>query len=180
MHYAFQGYNGNEGQEGKNVVNLASAEQEQQVLNNNNPALEENAEGKGETHCNQATQNVISTVASATNNSSMLVTGNANSMANKLNSGNNINYLKVDYATAEQNAQNGGLSLVTYTNPGGHGHVATFSVGENADEGSIANIGSAQYSGFVSLNQAISKKKDKDYFIFLPNILPTVTVKPKN
>lgn len=55
------------------------------------------------------------------------------------------------------------------------GHIATFSVGANLDDGKIANIGTAQYTGFVSLNRAINKNKPKEYFILLPNVLPNVT-----
>jgi hypothetical protein len=179
LHYEFQGYNGNEGSTGKNVVNLTSAVQEQQALNMKNPFLQENAGGNGLTHCNQATQNILKTLVSATNESSILIPGTANGMASKLSGDKNQNFLKVDLATAEKNAQDGNLSLVTYTNPKGSGHVASFSVGENKNKGVISNIGSSQYTGFVPLNSAISKKKEKEYFIFLPNILPNVNVKPR-
>jgi hypothetical protein len=179
LHYEFQGYNGNGGEEGKNVVNQTSAIQEQQTLNNENSELQENAAGLGETHCNQATQNVMSTIASFSENSSIEISGNANGMAASLKTESNTNYLKVDYQAAEQNAQNGGLSIVTYSNPQGSGHVATFSVGENINKGAIANIGPAKYTGFVSLNQAIAKDKTKNYYIFLPNVLPEITIKPQ-
>jgi hypothetical protein len=179
LHYAFSGYDEKQG--GMNVINITSAVQEQQNLNVGNPALQENAQGQGETHCNQATQNIMKTVSSMTdNNTSMVVNGNANSMLKQLNSGSNTNYLKVDKASAEQHAENGGLSIIGYTNPsGGHGHILTYSVGDNTEKGAVANVGPKKYTGFVSLNGAIGKTKPKDYFIYIPNTLSTVTVTEK-
>lgn len=99
-------------------------------------------------------------------------------MAKTLSSGKNENYLKVNESEAAKKAQNWGLSLVTYMNPDSNksGHIATFSVGANLADGKIANIGTAQYTGFVSLNRAINKNKPKEYFILLPNVLPSATV----
>jgi len=176
LHYEFKGYNGNSSD--PKVVNLTSAVQEQQQLNMENPALQQNAEGNNETHCNQATRDVMKTVDSALENkTSTVVNGRANDMAKTLSSGKNENYLKVNESDATKNAQTGGLSLVTYMNPNPNksGHIATFSVGTNLVDGKIANIGTAQYTGFVSLNGAINKNKSKEYFILLTNVLPTVT-----
>jgi RHS repeat-associated protein len=176
LHYEFKGYNENSND--PKVVNLTSAVQEQQQLNMENPALQQNAEGNNETHCNQATRDVMKTVDSALENkTSIVVNGRANDMAKTLSSGKNENYLKVNESEAAKNAQNGGLSLVTYMNPDPNksGHIATFSVGANLVDGKIANIGTAQYTGFVSLNGAINKNKPKEYFILLPNVLPNVT-----
>lgn len=99
-------------------------------------------------------------------------------MANILSNDKNSNYLSVSESEASNNAQNGGLSIVSYKNPNPSksGHVATYSVGINILQGKIANIGPSSYTGFVSLNSAISKNKPKEYFILLPNILPTITV----
>lgn len=110
-----------------------------------------------------------------------MLTGRANDMATKLVNGENSNFLMVDsHEEALQNAQNGGLSLVTYYNPnGGSGHIATYSVGDNATEGAITNIGSKKYTGFVSLNMSISKSKEKHFFILLPNMLKEVVVTPQ-
>ena len=59
------------------------------------------------------------------------------------------------------------------------GHVATYSAGDNRALGEIANIGPSAYSGFVSLNQAISSSKPKKYFLMTPGyIVPTVEVRP--
>jgi RHS repeat-associated protein len=177
LHYEFTGFDSKQG--GSDHVNLTSAIQEQQNLNMENPSLQQNAEGNNETHCNQATQAILKTVQSTTS-APILVNGNANSMAKTLNSESNINYIKVDQATAEQNAKDGGLSLVTYTNPtGGHGHILTYSVGDNINKGQVANIGPSKYTGFISLKGAIGKNKPKDYFIYLPNLLKEVVVKPK-
>jgi len=176
LHYEFKGYNKNSSD--PKVVNLTSAVQEQQQLNMENPALQQNAEGYNETHCNQATRDVMKTVDSALESkTSIVVNGRANDMAKTLSSGKNENYLKVNESEATKNAQTGGLSLVTYMNPNPNksGHIATFSVGTNLVDGKIANIGTAQYTGFVSLNGAINKNKSKEYFILLTNVLPTVT-----
>lgn len=47
----------------------------------------------------------------------------------------------------------------------GHGHILTYSVGENIAKGKVANIGSKKYTGFTSLNGAINKVKPKSFFI---------------
>ncbi|MCO5934873.1 hypothetical protein NAF17_04920 [Mucilaginibacter sp. RB4R14] len=52
-------------------------------------------------------------------------------MDKQLNSGNNTNYQKTDLKGATANDQNRGRSFATYSNPSGHGHVATYSIGEN-------------------------------------------------
>ena len=177
LHYELNGYNPNS--DGSKSPNLTSAIQEQQQLNLQNPALQQNAEGYNETHCNQATQNVMKTVDSAIDNKTpIVVNGRANDMAATLSSGKNPNYLSVSESTASKNAQNGGLSIVDYTNPNPSksGHIATYSVGVNILEGKIANIGPSSYTGFVPLNGAIGKNKPKEYFILQPNVLPTVTV----
>ena len=128
QHYDFNRYD--ESQQGTNTVNLTTAIAEQQCLNMENPSLQENADGYGETHCNQATQNVLRVVSSAFNDPSIVINGRANDMAGTLSGGDNKNYLSVDEATANQNALNGGLSVVTYTNPNPRrsGHIAPYSV----------------------------------------------------
>jgi hypothetical protein len=161
LHYEFTGYN-NQG--GKNEVNVTSAIQEQQNLNISNPALQQNAEGKNETHCNQATQCILKTVSSATNNPSINESGLANDMLGKKGFADNPNFSPADYKTAKANAENGGLSIAGVTETG-HGHVVTFSVGENIKKGEVSNIGPAKYTGFKPLNGAINKNKPKTYFI---------------
>jgi RHS repeat-associated protein len=165
-HYEFTGYN--EELKGENVINIGTAIQEQQILNNRNPSLQENAQGQGETHCNQATQNIMKTVASADSNPKAIVKGNANSMITTLENGLNLNYKKVDQITAEKNAESGNLVIIGWKNPSGHGHVLTYSVGENISKGKVANIGPKKYTGFVSLNSAINKTKEKVYFVYIP------------
>lgn len=168
LHYEKTGYEQQEAGSVNSVTPKAveSAIQEQQNLNNDNPALQQFANGPKDrdTHCNQATQDVMKTVASATDNNSMVVKGSANDMVTTLKSGGNQNYQKVDQKTAEANAANGGLSLAG-VKEGIHGHVLTFSVGSNTQKGKVANIGTKQYSGFTSLNGAINKDKPKSYFI---------------
>jgi RHS repeat-associated protein len=66
LHYVFDGFN--ESQGGENKIVMSTAIQEQQILNNENSSLEENALGLDETHCNQSTQNVLKTVSSIFNN----------------------------------------------------------------------------------------------------------------
>ena len=170
-HYEFKGYNEKQG--GKNEVNLTTAIQEQQNMNNTNPALQENSQGLGETHCNQATQCIMKTVSSTETDpntkANAVVTGNANTMVTKLNTETNPNYQKVDQAKAEAHAKNGGLAVIGWKNPkGGHGHILTYSVGSNTKKGAVANIGPQKYSGFVSLNGAIAKPKPKTFYIYTP------------
>lgn len=163
-HYEFAGFDNNQG--GENKIDITSAIQEQQKLNDSNPYLQEH---NGATYCNFATQNIMKTVASATNDTGAVVTGVANVMISSLKNGSNNNYEVVDYQTAADNAREGGLSIVGYSNPNGHGHLATFAVGENINpkyKETIANIGLKAYSGFVTLNMAISSKKAKTFFIY--------------
>jgi len=182
LHYAFEYYDTSSG--GDNSPNIKSAIQEQQILNDGNKALQEivDADGNSQTFCNFATQNVMTTVSSAIDDkTSIVVNGRANDMAKTLDNGKNPNYLQVSKDEAEKNAQNGGLSIVTYTNPkGGSGHVATYSVGDNIAKGEIANIGPKKYAGFVPLNTAINAKKPKEYFILMPNVMKPVTVVAPN
>ncbi|WP_321439182.1 DUF6443 domain-containing protein [uncultured Bacteroides sp.] len=172
LYYKFTGYDVSQG--GENVINLESAIEEQQSLNIMNPYLQEGPEG---THCNQATQNILKTVASAVGNPSIIITGLANEMDQKLKKGN-INFLEVDEATARINAVYGGISLITYFNPipRHSGHILTFSVGQNRKKGDVANIGPSKFTGFVPLNRAISKQRKKSYFIYVPNVLPNIIV----
>jgi hypothetical protein len=178
LHYAFEYYDSSSG--GSNAPDIKTAIQEQQILNNGNDALQEKFDANGKstgTYCNFATQDVMATVESALNNSpSIVVGGSANQMSDNI--AENPNYTPVSEAEAAKNAQNGGLSIVTYENPApkGHGHVATFSVGDNTEKGEIANIGPKKFTGFKSLNQSISSDKPKKYYVLLPNLLPTVTV----
>jgi uncharacterized protein RhaS with RHS repeats len=150
---------------GSNVISITTAIQEQQNMNLINPSLQE--DDNGITHCNAATQNVQSTMSSiigvdVTNR------GSANQMANEIK--NSDNYQNVSQSKAQQNANNGGLSIVMFENSKGSGHAATYSVGTNQNKGTIANIGPSKYTGFVPLNQAISKKKEKEYYILkIPN-----------
>jgi RHS repeat-associated protein len=147
-HYEFKGFD--ESQGGLNKVNLTTAIQEAQNLNESNPALEP---GGGATYCNYGTQNIEKTVVSATDNSSGLnITGMANSMSTQYaNSPSLLQPATKDQALA--NAANGGLSLFGYDNtnppPHDHGHVGSFSVCENVAKGQIANIGAN--NGFLSV-----------------------------
>jgi hypothetical protein len=167
LHYEFKKFDDKKG--GKNEVNITTAIQEQQNLNIENPALQQNAQGTGETHCNQATQAIMKTVNSINGDLNVIVSGNANTMTNSLNAGTNSSYKSVDQATAENHAKNGGLSVVGYINPnGGSGHVLTYSVGSNIEKGKVANIGPKAYTGFISLNGAIAKTKEKSFFIYNP------------
>ena len=182
LHYEYSGMD--ESQGGKNNINVTTAVQEQQNLNMGNPALQQYANGPNDkdTHCNQATQDVMKTVASIYGDKSIVVKGNANDMTETLSSGTNTNYAPATQQEAKQNAENGGFSIITYDNPsGGHGHILTYSVGENTEKGDVANIGPKQHTGFTSLNGAISKDKEKSYFIFVPTkVLPTVSVSNKD
>jgi len=179
LHYSFTGFD--ESQGGNDNVNLTTAVQEQQSLNIDNPALQQNAEGQNETHCNQATQDIMKTVASATGDKSVVITGNANTMTDKLN-GTTPSYFKVDQNAAKQNAKNGGVSVIAYKNPtGGHGHILTYSVGTNIKKGETANVGLKSTTGFNSVNATISKTKPKSYYIMTHvQVQAPVTVTPQN
>ena len=59
-------------------------------------------------------------------------------------------YVRVDYSAALSNAKLGGLSL--YSSLGlRHGHVGSFSVGDNMSRGETANIGLA--NGYIPLHR---------------------------
>ena len=146
LHYEFTGYD--ECQGGNNETNQTTAIQEAQNLNSENKSLEPK---NGETYCNFATQNVMSTVASIKDDKyNIKITGLANSMADKL--GTSTAYQQVDETTAKNEAANGNLVVLSYKNLKGHGHVATFSVGENIEKGEIANIGAS--NGFKPLDNS--------------------------
>jgi len=160
---------------------LTTAVQEQQNLNASNPALEPTSSA---TFCNYATQNVMKTVASATDNSSgIVITGKANDMVPKLE--NSSSFTQADKATATAAAQSGGLAILGYVNPTikadgseGHGHVATFSVGTNVPQGQVANIGSN--NGFMGVSAedgtphifSAKTAPQVEYFILSPTVTP--------
>ena len=165
LHYEFTGEYSDQG--GKNEVttgSVTSAIQEQQNLNESNPSLEQNAQGKDETHCNQATQNILKTVSSAINDPKVVEKGMANDMMGDKGFKDNPLFKSVDYKAAKENAQNGGLSIAG-VKESPNGHLLTFSVGANIKKGEVANIGPKAYSGFKSLDQAINKDKPKLFFI---------------
>ncbi|HMI63654.1 MAG TPA: hypothetical protein VK518_22210 [Puia sp.] len=140
QHYEFTGFD--ESQGGLNKVNLTTAVQEAQNLNSTNSSLEPTATA---TFCNYATQNVLSTIVSATDNSSALnITGMANSMSDQF--ANSPALQPSTQAQAVATATAGGVALFGYNNtnppPHNHGHVGAFSVGENVAKGEVANIGS--------------------------------------
>jgi RHS repeat-associated protein len=176
LHYEFSGMDDSQG--GKNEINFTSAVEEQQNLNNNNPALQQYANGPNDkdTHCNQAIQNVMKTVASIYQDKTIILNGSANEMAVALASGLNTKYTQVSQTQAKQNAENGGVALVTYINPKGHGHILIFSVGGNINKGETSNIGAKEYTGFTSLNGAISSTKAKSYYNFVPTTISTNVV----
>ena len=179
LHYSFDGFD--EKQNGENHINSTVAIQEQQNLNMENPSLQQNADGYNETHCNQSAQCIMRTVSSYTN-SNVLIMGNANSMFKQFQEGTNTNYTEVSKSEAIEFAEAGGLAFVLYNNPNGHGHIASFSVGNNINKGEVANIGPKKYTGFVKLNNAIGKRKDKKYYIMPESLndkqIQEVTVKP--
>lgn len=174
LHYSFIGYNDQGGENGITSASLTSAIQEQQNLNMENSALQDI--GKG-THCNQGTQDILSTIQSINPNIPIQIRGKANEMNKILLSGKNVYYSSVSAKEAFAYANKGGLAIVTYTNPDPNrsGHIATLGVGKNRN--TVANIGPKMYTGFVSLNKAISKNKPKAFFILLINKLQTVSIK---
>lgn len=198
LHYQFTGFdetqqnpeNGNH-----NTVNLTTAIQEQQNLNLTNPALEPD----GNTYCNYSTQNILATVASATDNSKGIgKEGKANDVVLKWVF--SAAFKETDKSTADANAAKGNLSLLGWINgacnPDGsfkHGHVATFSVGENRSKGQIANVGSE--NGFMGVSAedspnhifSATSAPNVQYFILQPYIVPksvpdknTITINRNN
>jgi len=182
-HYEFTGFKIDvTGQSGENKVNLTTAIQEQQNLNMANPSLQPD----GSTYCNYATQNVMMTVQSATdNNGGLTKLGQANDVVPKLE--NSTLFQTVDKATAISTASNGGLAVLGYINPNfnedgtqKHGHLATFSVGENVAKGQVANIGSE--NGFKGVSAAdganhifsSAAAAQVKYFILAPFVTPKV------
>ena len=159
LHYEFSGFD--ESQGGVNEVNLGTAIQEQQQMNMDNTELQQSADGT--TYCNYATQNVMKTVSSVPDYGDALVTGTANTMCDKME--NSANFVSVSKSQAVKYGKKG-LAIVAYKNPDGHGHVATFSAGNNGGE--VANIGPTNLTGFKSVNQVISSKRSKKYYIFVP------------
>jgi len=169
LHYEKTGYEQQESGSVDAVTDRAvtSVIQEQQDINKTNTDLQ--ASSDGTTHCNEGTQDVLQAVASAKDDPSIndgtpSDQKSANDMNHDLNSGKNPNFQKVDEKTAEDNAAKGGLSMAG-TVEKGHGHILTFSVGDNIKKGKVANIGPKKYSGFTSLNGAINKEKPKSYWI---------------
>ncbi|RKR84494.1 hypothetical protein BDD43_4733 [Mucilaginibacter gracilis] len=187
-HYEFTGFDQSKANPGvpfapeSNTVNLTTAIQEQQNLNASNTAL--NPIPGGATFCNYATQNIFSTVASATNNSSGLpITGMANSMVDQMNC--NTTFIKTDQSNAQAVADKGGLGIVGLKEAG-HGHVVTFSVGANEDKGQMANIG--RNNGFLNINNqgdgttpvfGSKNMANTQYFILNPAITPKSLPAPK-
>jgi len=147
---------------------VTSSIQEQQNLNMDNKSLQQFANGPNdkETHCNQATQDILKTVGSALGDKSLNIIGSANEMMLTLKKGENQNFRQVDQKTAEDNAKNGGLSIVGVIEPD-HGHITTYSAGENVTKGQVANIGPKRFTGYEPLNQSINKEKQKYYFILI-------------
>jgi RHS repeat-associated protein len=164
LHYEFTEEYSNQG--GKNEVtdkSVTSAIQEQQNLNSSNSSLQQDynpqTQKYGGTHCNQATQNVEATAQSAINAQGngkvdLVTPGRANDIAKNLSDNKYDAYNSVTQKDAETAASNGKLAIVAYQNPNGSGHVATLSVGENINKGTLANIGVKSSTGFVPLKGA--------------------------
>jgi RHS repeat-associated protein len=165
LHYEFDGFDKSQG--GKNKIVMTSAVQEQQNMNNSNPDLNENSHGNGWTYCNVSVQNVQKTIESATKDKNVVTQGKANQMIK--NMGKNQSYQEVNYNKANQAAKSGKFVIAGYFNPTPKlsGHVLSFSVGTNIGKGQMANIGPKKYTGFVSINRAISSSKPKKYFIYI-------------
>lgn len=143
--YVFVGFD--ESQKGNNVVNLTTVIQETQKLNLDNPSL---VPRDGNTYCNYATQNVLKAVESATDNSDgLLMTGMANDMTQKF--ANSSLLTSTDEAGAVEAGSKDRLALYSYdAGAGKHGHVGTFSVGENVAKGETANVGKT--NGFLPIS----------------------------
>ncbi len=148
LHYQFTKFD--DKQKGVNQIYLPSVMQVAQTLNSTNTTLNPS---NGVTYCNYATQNVLSTVASATEHSAGLLdlTGMANTMADLLTT--STLFTSATQAQATAAAANGNLVILAYHNygraPHNHGHIATLSVGQNVALGVVANIGAT--NGFLPI-----------------------------
>ena len=172
-YYKFSGFDENQG--GENKINSTTAIQQQQILNDNNPDLEQDA--NGDTYCNYGVQNVMRAVASIFNDNEIVIEGMANEMFDDLASGGNKYFIPASQEAAKRYAnEGGGLSIIAHKSPGEHGHILTYSVGGNVQKGEVANIGPAAYHGFNTLNGSIASYRSKSYYIFEPNLLPEVSV----
>jgi hypothetical protein len=175
LHYEFKGFDEKQG--GLNKVNLTTAIQEAQNLNESNSSLEP---GGSATYCNYATQNVLKTVVSATENSSSLkINGIANSMTDQFAKTPVLKSATQAEATAA--AANGNLALYSYHNtnpaPHNHGHVGTFSVGENVAKGTAANVGAK--NGFMPVGpgkgSVFTQQKTLNkvhFYVLSPDVTP--------
>ena len=180
LHYVFTGFD--ESRPGISIVNLKTAINEQQNLNLSNPDLEPIGP-PGATFCNFATENVLETVASATNNSGDLTQwGTANELHYLFSK--NPDLVSTDQNGAEQNAQNGSLSLFSEVNLGatgnGHGHVGTFTAGTDNEPGTIANVG--RFNGIMSIGpgprgEAVFPSQSSINKLDFYKLSPTVTPK---
>ncbi|RFS20768.1 RHS repeat-associated core domain-containing protein [Chitinophaga silvatica] len=174
VRYKFVGFDTRQG--GLNKVNVTSAIQEAQKLNIANPYLVPHKD----TYCNFATQNILSTVASATDNSKGLsMTGTANSMTNQFLESPLL--LSTDMAGAlnasanQNNTAVGTLSVYSYdAGEGKHGHVGTFSVGDNTNLGQTVNIG--RHNGYLPItgtNGVFAKKiSSVNFHTLSPDVKP--------
>jgi RHS repeat-associated protein len=170
-HYEFSGFDSSQG--GVNNINMTSAIEGAQNLNASNKSLIPNSD----TYCNYATQNILKTLGTVTGDFSLYnLEGMANTMVNTLEKSSL--FQAVDLKTAQETAKKGGLSLLGYDNPGGHGHIASFSVGDNLNKGEVANIG--RNNGFMNSEpgngpSVFSKKtvSSVQYFILNPKVKPS-------
>ncbi|HXB07841.1 MAG TPA: DUF6443 domain-containing protein, partial [Puia sp.] len=150
-HYEFTGFDTK--QAGTTpVVNLGTAIDQQQQLNMENKDLwppSENA-GDGDTWCNVGLENVLETVASATDNSDDLPMPDINANTISERAKTNPDLQEVDYDFAAQYAGAGGFAMFADPNPNPkeHGHVGTFATGDYP-EGEVANVG--RHMGFRPL-----------------------------
>lgn len=101
LHYSFIGYNDQGGENGITSASLTSAIQEQQNLNMENSALMPHG---GNTFCNFATQNIMSTIQSFTKEKVHISENTNNMMGHELLKEKN-GYIKTTERIAEQYAK---------------------------------------------------------------------------
>jgi RHS repeat-associated protein len=163
LHYEFTGFD--KKGDGANVVNLTTAIQEQESLNETNTALNPN---NGTTYCNYAVENILNTVASATGDNDLRMADMANKLVPEFKASSSMN--TVDQKTAQETAKAGGLAIIGYINPSGHGHVTVFSVGDNIEEGEISNVG--RKNGFMKQSAIFRKSAPLSYFVLSSSVTP--------
>jgi len=158
-------------QGGENNINITSVVEAQQEMNMGNENLK--ADSKG-TYCNRATRNIINAVESGFEAMNYMPNAGigmpitrANPMIEKME--NNSNFTAVSESVALDKASKGDLVIAAWKNPDteSSGHIATLYVGSNRAKGVVANIGTKDWTGYVSIGGTFTKEQQKTVKYFM-------------